>query len=83
MKRTETTGERLLTKDNDGHVDRAQHAELVGLFEQSILALPTNDEGQYASAGCGGAENRASVCGCFKNSNAHLQKCDRAVALVL
>lgn len=32
-----------LLKDDDGHVDRAQHTELIGLFEESILALQECD----------------------------------------
>ena len=36
---TERARKRVRTKDDDGHVDRAEDAELVGLLEEAVLAL--------------------------------------------
>ena len=35
----ETRAGVLVVKDDDGDVDRAEDAELVGLFEETVLAL--------------------------------------------
>ena len=36
---TERARKRVRTKDDHGHVDRAEDAELVGLLEETVLAL--------------------------------------------
>lgn len=43
MKRAATKSRETLTKDNDGDVDRAQHAKLVGLLEETVLALQVRE----------------------------------------
>lgn len=49
---------RKRTKDNDGDVDRAENAELVGLFEETILAL----DGSRRQGEQGRAGDQASRC---------------------
>lgn len=45
-----------MTKNDDGHVDRAQDRELVGLLEQSALTL---EEGYRPGRGQGALAGRA------------------------
>jgi hypothetical protein len=63
------------TKYDDGHIDRAEHTELVCLLEETVLALWINDEQIIIIISAKPGENKNSREATFKKVTERLRSC--------